>query len=79
MMFFGQSFPKSEASQKGLKLGEMFKDVGILGGAVACFLIAEFFRTLLTPMLADAEDGKVRHPNAVIRQDLFGQRLVMRQ
>jgi MFS family permease len=28
--FFAQHFPKSEASQKGLKLGEMFQDVGIL-------------------------------------------------
>jgi hypothetical protein len=43
IMFFGQKFPKSEASQKGLSLGEMFKDVGILGGLVICFLIALFF------------------------------------
>lgn len=49
LMFLGQHFPKSEASQKGLSLGEMFKDVGILGGAVACFLIAQFFSTLVTP------------------------------
>src|SRR5947208_2672938 len=27
LMFFGQKFPKSEASEKGLSLGEMFKDV----------------------------------------------------
>src|SRR6476646_9767884 len=27
ILFFGQHFPKSEASSKGLKLGEMFKDV----------------------------------------------------
>jgi MFS family permease len=51
LMFFGQQFPKSEASQKGLSLGEMFKDVGILGGGVACFLIAQFFNTLITPWL----------------------------
>ncbi len=43
LMFFGQKFPKSEASQKGLKLGEMFKDVGILGALVICFLLAMFF------------------------------------
>src|SRR5262245_9702480 len=55
IFFFAQHFPKSEASQKGLSLGEMFKDVGILGGAVVCFLIAEFFRTLLTPILTPAE------------------------
>ena len=34
IMFFGQGFPKSEASAKGVSLGEMFKDVGILGGLV---------------------------------------------
>ena len=52
LFFFAQHFPKSEASQKGLSLGEMFKDVGILGGAVACFLIGEFFRAQLAPVLA---------------------------
>ncbi len=31
-MFYKQAMPKSEASEKGIKLGEMFKDVGILGG-----------------------------------------------
>jgi MFS family permease len=55
IMFLGQHFPKSEASQKGLTLGEMFKDVGILGGAVACFLIAQFFTNLVTPWLTPAE------------------------
>ena len=39
VMFLGQRMPKSEASEKGLSLGEMFKDVGILGGAGRCFLI----------------------------------------
>lgn len=43
LMFFGQHMPKSEASQKGLSLGEMFKDVGILGGIIVCFLLALFF------------------------------------
>lgn len=42
-MFWGQSMPKSEASQKGLKFGDMFKDVGILGGLVVCFVLALFF------------------------------------
>jgi MFS family permease len=49
-MFFGQKFPKSEASQKGLSLGEMFKDVGILGGLVICFLLALFFQSMFGPM-----------------------------
>src|SRR5437773_1662727 len=42
-MFLGQHMPKSEASQKGLSFGEMFKDVGILGALVVCFLLALFF------------------------------------
>ncbi len=52
IMFLGQHFPKSEASQKGLSLGEMFKDVGLLGGAVVCFLIAQFFNSMIfTPFI----------------------------
>ena len=31
--FFGQRFPKSEASAKGLSIGEMMKEVGIAGSA----------------------------------------------
>jgi MFS family permease len=42
IMFFGQKMPKSEASERGLTLGEMFQDVGLLGGAVICFLLALF-------------------------------------
>jgi len=49
VMFFGQKYPKSEASEKGLKLGEMLKDVGILGGAVACYMIYLFFQGFLGP------------------------------
>ncbi|MEM8954304.1 MAG: MFS transporter [Verrucomicrobiota bacterium] len=44
IMFLGQHFPKSEASSKGLKLGEMFKDVGILGTAVLSTLLFFFLR-----------------------------------
>ncbi len=40
--FFGQHFPKSAASAKGLSVGEMLKEVGILGAAVACYLISLF-------------------------------------
>src|ERR1044071_5889583 len=43
LLFLGQHMPKSEASQKGLSLGEMFKDVGILGALIACFLLSLFF------------------------------------
>jgi len=47
LAFLGQSFPKSEASAKGLKVGEMLKEVGILGAAVACYLLALFFQNAL--------------------------------
>ena len=43
LMFMGQKMPKSEASQKGLSMGEMFKDVGVLGGIIVCWLLALFF------------------------------------
>jgi MFS family permease len=42
LMFMGQSMPKSEASAKGASLGEMFKDVGLIGAAVACYLLSMF-------------------------------------
>jgi MFS family permease len=47
ILFFGQHFPKSEASTKGLSLGEMFKDVGILGSLVVCYLLVLFFQGAL--------------------------------
>ena len=43
LMFMGQKMPTSEASQKGLSMGEMFKDVGVLGGIIVCWLLAMFF------------------------------------
>ncbi|MBC7366990.1 MAG: MFS transporter [Undibacterium sp.] len=47
LMFLGQKFPKSEASLKGTKFGEMLKDVGIIGAAVICYLLALFFAETL--------------------------------
>ncbi|KAF0176876.1 MAG: major facilitator superfamily protein [Limisphaerales bacterium] len=47
IMFFGQSFPKSEASEKGASLGEMFKDVGILGALVVAPLLLLFCGSFL--------------------------------
>ena len=47
VMFFGQHMPKSEASSKGLSLGEMFKDVGVLGGLIVCYLLTLFFQGAL--------------------------------
>lgn len=43
LMFLGQKMPKSEASEKGVSLGEMFKDVGILGTLVIAYLLSLFF------------------------------------
>lgn len=51
VMFLGQKFPKSAASAKGLRMGEMFKDVGLLSGAVVCFMLYLFFKGTLTPLL----------------------------
>ncbi|MFK7911529.1 MAG: sugar MFS transporter [Akkermansiaceae bacterium] len=49
VMFMGQKYPKSEASEKGLKFGEMLKDVGILGGLVVSFMLYLFFQGTLAP------------------------------
>jgi len=51
VMFFGQKMPKSEASEKGLSIGEMFKDIGLGGGLVACLLILLFIKGPLGSML----------------------------
>jgi len=54
LMFLGQAMPKSEASKQGLTLGQMFKDVGILGGLVVCFLLALFSTSVLAPVMTPA-------------------------
>lgn len=51
IMFLGQHMPKSEASRKGLSLGEMFQDIGWMGGVIACALIALFVKDALGPIL----------------------------
>jgi MFS family permease len=50
--FFGQTFPKSEASSKGLTVSQMLHDVGLLGALVACVLIGLFFKDQLGAVLA---------------------------
>src|SRR5687768_16233050 len=50
--FFGQQFPKSEASAKGLTIGQMLQEVGILGALVACLLVGLFFKEQLGGILA---------------------------
>lgn len=52
VMFLGQHFPKSEASTKGLKLGEMLRDVGILGAALIGLFVFLFFKDGLGPLLS---------------------------
>lgn len=64
VLFLGQQMPKSEAAEKGLKFSQMFKDVGILGALVACFLLALFFSGgVLQPLLvsANASPADVDH------------------
>jgi len=50
--FLGQHFPKSEASAKGLSVGQMLGEVGILGALVACTLVGLFFKDQLGGILA---------------------------
>lgn len=51
-LFLGQKFPKSEASAKGLSMGEMLRDVGVLGAAVVGLFVFLFFKDGLGPLLA---------------------------
>jgi hypothetical protein len=57
-MFMGQAMPKSEASEKGADLGKMFKDVGLLGGGVACILLAFFFGGIIGGLVHDEALGR---------------------
>ena len=50
---FSDSTSRSEASVKGVKLGDMFKDVGILGGLVICGLLVLFFKGFFGGIIAD--------------------------
>ncbi len=50
-LFLGQTFPKSEASSKGLSLGQMMKDVGIMGASIVGILLFLFFRDSLGGIL----------------------------
>lgn len=58
VMYMGQKYPRSEAAEKGLGLGEMLKDVGILGGLVICYLVSLFLgASVLTPLLGAENAG----------------------
>ncbi|MGD9855899.1 MAG: sugar MFS transporter [Planctomycetaceae bacterium] len=58
LMFLGQKMPRSEASERGLSLGEMFKDVGILGGLIVCYLLALFLTGVFGPLLGNPQIGQ---------------------
>ena len=59
LMFIGQAMPKSEASKMGLSLGDMMKDVGLLGGLIVCFLLSLFLGDVLGPLFPNnPEMGK---------------------
>ena len=45
VLFMGQKYPQSEAASKGIGFGDMFKDIGLLGSFVVCFLLALFFKS----------------------------------
>jgi MFS family permease len=44
LMLLGQKFPKTEASQSGVSYQEMLGELGLLGAAVLCVLLALFFQ-----------------------------------
>ncbi|MDB4467335.1 MFS transporter [Akkermansiaceae bacterium] len=56
IMFMGQKFPQSEASVKGLKMGAMFKDIGIMGGAVVAYFLYLFFAGTFAPMFDEGSN-----------------------
>ena len=47
LLFFRQPMPKSDAYRQGLRLGEMLKDIGLLGALVVCGLFVLFLRDAL--------------------------------
>lgn len=53
IMFFGQSFPKSEAAASGTSFADMYKSVGLLGSLVACYLLSLFFGDILKGFFPD--------------------------
>ena len=54
LMMIGQRFPRSEASVSGVKYRDMLGELGLLGAAVICGLLALFFKNDLglEPMVA---------------------------
>jgi MFS family permease len=46
LMLLGQKFPKSEASEHGVKQTDMLKELGFFGALILCFLLAYWLTTL---------------------------------
>ena len=65
LLFFGQKMPKSEAAEKGLSFAEMFKDVGMLGALLGCFLLALFFGQNVLPSMSG-----ILHINAAMAANI---------
>src|SRR5215207_3678818 len=78
LMFLGQHMPKSEASKKGLSFGQMFKDVGILGSLIVCYLLALFFQGALklSPAVAYGIAGVLLIVVSIITRFSFGSMLL---
>ena len=58
LMLLGQRFPKSEASTSGVTYREMLGELGMLGAAVICALLALFFKSdLQFPLWAAVAAG----------------------
>ena len=59
-MFLGQHMPEIRSlRRRALSFGEMFKDVGILGALIVCYLLALFF--------AESRSRTVRHGDRRLR------------
>lgn len=54
LMMLGQRFPKSEASSSGISYRDMLGELGLIGAAVICALLALFFKSDLglSPLVA---------------------------
>ncbi|MFM9000461.1 MAG: MFS transporter, partial [Opitutia bacterium] len=75
VMFMGQSFPKSEAAEKGASFADMLKDVGLLGAAVALYLVSVFLGSPMVfnnPNIGWAVGGVLLIATGVLTRFSFG-------
>lgn len=78
VMFLGQHMPRSEASEKGLGLGEMLKDVGIAGALVVCYLLSLFCQNALqlSPAVSYSISGALLLAVAIVTNFSLGSMLL---